>query len=1310
MAILGTTGTGLDRAIDLIANDYGLNMRISGSAIRGGAAAADTLNGMIVQAIKAQGLANDGAITTSDIYSINSFIRANALAKFTALHGNDENGVETAFHLVQGDGAITRLFGEAGVDTVLDGLYHIGFAIKDGRFLNEDGNGNASVEDVAHWLGTFLAPELKSGTLANDKADPQVHGTTGTGLDHLIERLADDQGLNRRLSQKQINDAARAGDGMAKIMVQAIKATGVADDKQLDAMDMVDINHWIIANRKADWAKLHGNDEGGPESGLHSVLGNGGRDYIFGDLSVDAVADGVFHIGFAISGDRFENEDGNASQRIAETSDWISLLLAKDLAAGTLSSNRTAVDPASLAPDVVFSRAAAAVGDGSKGGVDLGKLPATNVAEGTIAFDFVANRPDDGDTHVLFSKDGSGNTKGDITAFINDGKLHVLLQDGSRDYWIKAEGVTIDAGQKYSMAITFGEDGLGLFLNGKRVAAVSDATSGLGSNTRSLVIGAGTWNRDAGRPNQMDSQLDGKVSNFAIYDRILDAFALRAVNTSGALPAQWNGVAALAGDQPAVRAGTGLLGDVFDRGTSFNSIDDLIAQAATKAPQSKLTASTVNYGGFGEVSTLGQFLDGRAALTNGGGGTVMNTIGLHLQGYVWLDAGTHLVNVRSDDGFLLRLGGDELSSFANGRGFSGTSKTIEVTTSGLYAIDLYYFDNFGPEGLRLELNGDPVGADRFYASIRDYQDALAANGAMPADGLPAAYDGPKGTTGTGLDQLIQMIGEDAGLINNNAAMQIREGAAAADRMNHLIIDAIKATGAAKDGHISVADTYDLSDYIRANSYSAFLAAHGDDENGVETGFHLVQGNRGANFLFGEAAVDTVMDGLYHIGFETKGDRFANEDGNANARVETVTYWLNELLGTTPLPAPGPGTAPLLGSAARPDVVVTQGLNNRLAVAAKTLVLAGNAVNGTGNEAANTITGNGGDNMLDGSGGNDTLNGGRGNDTLIGGTGGDTLAGGGGDDAYWVDSSADVIREFGGPSSGTDTVHISGGKINAYTMGSHIERLEIHTTTGVKVIGNSLANTIVGHNGDDRLYGGDGADTLSGGGGNDQLYGGGGDDTLDGGSGRAVLTGGAGNDSYVVSSAKTTVAESAKGGIDAVTASVNIKLGANIEQLVLVGIAKQGLGNDLANGISGNDAANFLNGLGGNDVIGGNGGSDALRGGAGADTLTGGMGADTFVYASPVESTVDAAGRDTITDFSRNERDLIDLSRMDANGSEAGQGAFRLIAAFDGADGALMVTARGSQWLVQGDVNGDRLADFAILVTSSTALVAADFVL
>ena len=56
-----------------------------------------------------------------------------------------------------------------------------------------------------------------------------------------------------------------------------------------------------------------------------------------------------------------------------------------------------------------------------------------------------------------------------------------------------------------------------------------------------------------------------------------------------------------------------------------------------------------------------------------------------------------------------------------------TSETITVAKDGLYAIDLYYFENYGAEGLRLELDGQTMTADHFYASQADYQKALADN-------------------------------------------------------------------------------------------------------------------------------------------------------------------------------------------------------------------------------------------------------------------------------------------------------------------------------------------------------------------------------------------------------------------------------------------------------------------------------------------------------------------------------------------------------------------------------------------------------
>jgi len=151
-----------------------------------------------------------------------------------------------------------------------------------------------------------------------------------------------------------------------------------------------------------------------------------------------------------------------------------------------------------------------------------------------------------------------------------------------------------------------------------------------------------------------------------------------------------------------------------------------------------------------------------------------------------------------------------------------------------------------------------------------------------------------------------------------------------------------------------------------------------------------------------------------------------------------------------------------------------------------------------------------------------------------------------------------------------------------------------------------------------------------------------------------------------------------------------------------------IGNSLDNRLNGSAANDVLRGGAGNDTIYGNGGDDVIVGGAGSDSMRGGAGADRFV----VENTADTptSGRDWIIDFSHAEGDRIDLSGIDAIASGAND-AFSFVSAFSGVAGQLIVTGTPGNVLVQGDVNGDSVADFTILVTGQAVpLVASDFVL
>lgn len=156
--------------------------------------------------------------------------------------------------------------------------------------------------------------------------------------------------------------------------------------------------------------------------------------------------------------------------------------------------------------------------------------------------------------------------------------------------------------------------------------------------------------------------------------------------------------------------------------------------------------------------------------------------------------------------------------------------------------------------------------------------------------------------------------------------------------------------------------------------------------------------------------------------------------------------------------------------------------------------------------------------------------------------------------------------------------------------------------------------------------------------------------------------------------------------------------------------------DAGNGddtIWGNAYSNILDGRDGNDILSGGGGDDVLIGGFGIDKMTGGKGADTFDFNSIWETGTTASTRDIINGFSMAEGDLIDLSTIDADIFTAGDQAFTLLAtgaAFTGVAGQLRIVEQGNKSIIAGDVNGDGIVDFSILVMGVTGLNSTAFIL
>ena len=384
--------------------------------------------------------------------------------------------------------------------------------------------------------------------------------------------------------------------------------------------------------------------------------------------------------------------------------------------------------------------------------------------------------------------------------------------------------------------------------------------------------------------------------------------------------------------------------------------------------------------------------------------------------------------------------------------------------------------------------------------------------------------------GAGADTLIGGLGDDVYIVDHIGDVVIEAAGEGIDQVN-----------------ASVAYTLSANVENLTLTGTAAISGSGNAQNNVLTG------NAAANTLNGGGGADTLIGGL--------GNDIYVVDDAADVVIENAAQGTDTVQST---------------------------VSYTLVANVENLTLLGTAaINGTGNDLNNVITGNIAAN---------TLNGGAGNDTLDGGGGADTLIGGIGNDIYVVDAAADIVVEKA--AEGTDTVQST----VSYTIGANVENLTLLGTAPINGTGNEINNVITGNIA---------ANTLTGGAGNDTLNGGGGADTL---------SGGLGNDVYIVDDVADVIIENAAEGTDTVQSTVSYTLGANLENLTLLGTAAiNGTGNDLNNVITGNIAANTLTGGAGNDT---------LNGGGGADTLIGGLGDDVYGVDDAADVVVENAAEGT----------------------------------------------------------------------------------
>ena len=1194
---LTSTNTGLDRIVETIVADPGLAANNTWPQIKGGALAADGLNNLIVSGINAlnqAGAADTDAtrLSEAEVLWINGWIRSDAdrYATFVDLHGDDENGVETGYHLVQNDGANTTLFAQNAINTIFDGIYHIGFDITvDGRFANEDGNANARVGDVAEWITYYYG-------------DPS---TTGTGFDRLTDWMRLDPGLAKWTSALDINDGLAAADRLLHLYVDAIAATGVNSDGWITKNDLRLINGWIRANRYAEFVEDHGDDEGdGTETGFHKIQNDGGSTQFFGRNLINTVADGMFHFGFEIEGEVFVNEDGDRNQSLSDLSSWVNYFL--NTARLTVGTDAGEVlvgndDRDQLlgngGEDLLQAGAAADLLDGGWGRDTLQGGAGSDLLEGG----FDEDRLDGGEDGDLYLVSGS-----------------IPVEYDWRTYSFQGYDTYADSGTTGTDIILVQgtgpvDAGLDSFGPANGIEQIVNATDDGNGGTALVRLLGGWWN----------NQLDFSAVSLIGGNFIIDA-ADGNDTVKGSVLAD------------TIKGGRGE--DLLDGG---HGGDSYWVSGAGPGWVEGVPYTFEGYDTYADSGSSG--LDRIVAVAAEG----VSAVDIGLAGFA-TGNGIELIDATGTTG-VVKL----LNDWQNGNfDFSATElrgSNIRIELAGGNdsfvgsASNDQVWGGYGNDSLRGAAGNDSLYGD----GGDDVLDGGQGSDSYFVTGLVSGgwesfggYDLYSDSGSSGIDQIVAIGNDDVDIALADGNFLSTNGIERLVNQTSKIVNGVPVAGLVRLLGNWAGNVLDLRNVSTVGGNLRIEAGNGDDTIDGSSSADVIQAGQGNDVINGRGGADTYeVSGNQASNFEGF-DSYA-DSGTGFGEIDTIL-----VVSATGSDAVDIGLRSFAASSGieRIDARATTGKVQLLGDGnANSLNFSTTTIVGT-NVVIDAADGN--DSVV-GSSGNDRILTGAGNDTFNGAAGSDTYevsgsqAGGfGGFDTY-ADAgtgSGEVDRIVA--TAGTAAVDIG---LSGFSSTSRIEVIDATTTTGtVRLLGDGNANNFdfsaVNLQGTNLL--------IDVGGGNDTVVGSAGNNRILGGSGTDSLNGAGGSDTYEVSGTLANnfggydiYADSGNGAgevdrIVAAAGSAAVDIGLTsfsasasrievIDATTTTGLVRL-LGTTAANSFNFSGVSlvgtNLSIDLGaGNDTFIGSAGSDRVLAGTGTDSLNGAGGADTYVVSGTLAS-------------------------------------------------------------------------------------------
>ncbi|MEM9811640.1 MAG: LamG-like jellyroll fold domain-containing protein [Pseudomonadota bacterium] len=334
-------------------------------------------------------------------------------------------------------------------------------------------------------------------------------------------------------------------------------------------------------------------------------------------------------------------------------------------------------------------------------------------------------------------------------------------------------------------------------------------------------------------------------------------------------------------------SGTGLAGAAYAPGGSINSIEQLEDIMSRIDPQATFTATEIDYGSRDSETTISEFLDHDSGSVTGNGDLEMGPSGLALTGFIYIPEGVHEIEVISDDGFSLELGGVDFMEFEGRRGSDSTSRVSEFE-GGLYRVELLYFDGGGGMDLDLYIDGLPVQSSALFGSIDEFTNP------------------PEGTTIVPIDDYHPSHFVGAAYFDGN------------DQINGTqTVDVIDA-----EGGDDVVNGYAGDDHLLGNYGDDYLLGGADDD--------VIDGGRGSDYAHGGAGNDLLVVrsdsgeqriGQLAVGMPTRDD----PDGEVNEERQKLYGYEDQPLHADDI---------LIGGSGQDTFLITSLLNGKLDIIEK----------------------------------------------------------------------------------------------------------------------------------------------------------------------------------------------------------------------------------------------------------------------------------------------------------------------------------------------------------------------------------------